>query len=86
VKWIKPSSASDSPLVPRIAPVVCMSCGSAAHLIRRAPHSQLGARVERRTFECSACLELTAITVEHGLSDCREAEPLAASAAGRGRQ
>jgi hypothetical protein len=68
VKWIKAASAGGSPLVPRIAPVACLSCGRAAHLIRRAPLAQLGVGIEQRTFECSACLERTAITVEHELS------------------
>ena len=68
VKWIRAASASDNPLVPRIAPVACLSCGSAAHLIRRTPHAELGAGIERRTFECSVCLDHTAITVAHKLS------------------
>jgi hypothetical protein len=68
VKWIKSASASGSPLVPRIAPVACLSCGRAAHLVRRAPSAELGAGIEQRTFECSGCLERTAITIKHQLS------------------
>ena len=65
VKHMKLDSAGVSPLVPSIAPIACTRCGNPAHLIRRTPDAQMGGKIETRTFECCACLELTSITVEH---------------------